>query len=166
MKVIIMRGLPGSGKSYFANRLKLGGRAVVVSADDAHTVDGVYRFDPAKKAQAHDNCLRQALEEMKGDYQGFHDTNCALLIVDNTNIAVWEIAPYYRLAEVFDLQVEVVRLHCDFETACRQNVHEVPRSVIWAMYQMLMAEKLPPWWKETILLPCDDGDTTVMELLK
>ena len=160
MKVVILRGVPGSGKSAYADRLrreavKLDRMVQVVSADLSHMVGGKYRFDPAKKATAHNDCLNAALDEMQGGDANLliiDNTNDAnLLIIDNTNTTIYEIAPYYRLAEALGHDVEIVRIHCDFETAMRRNVHDVPRSTCWAMWQNLLTERLPSWWRETVV---------------
>lgn len=150
MKVIILRGLPGAGKSRYAkeqtNYAQAAGLIVkIVSADDYHMRAGRYIFNPINQSLAHNGCLKEALVNMQVVGK------CDLLIIDNTNIAAWEIAPYYRLAEIFAHKVEIHRLNCDYETACRRNVHEVPTGVIWSMYQRLFKEELPPWWKEKVL---------------
>ena len=57
-RVIIMRGLPGSGKSTEAKSYILTHGAVVVSADDFFMVAGKYRYNPAKIGDAHVACMR------------------------------------------------------------------------------------------------------------
>lgn len=76
-----------------------------------------------------------------------------VLVVDNTNLTAHEISPYYRLAQLFGWDVKIVRVHCDFETAAKRNTHGVPHDRIWQMYQTLHSERLPPYWKEEIVLP-------------
>jgi len=150
MEVIIMRGLPGSGKSTWAKRYRdLAGtrqHVEVLSADDGHLVEGVYRFDPKKVRQAHDDCFRNFVAAIEHEMA---DT----IIVDNTGTAAWELSPYYRFAEINGCNVRIVRMHCDFETSCRQNIHDVPRETIWRMHQTLLTERLPAHWREEIILP-------------
>lgn len=38
------------------------------------------------------------------------------------------------------------------EAACDRNVHKVPPTIIWRMYQNLSNETLPPWWRESIVV--------------
>lgn len=148
MKVIIMRGLPGSGKSTWLRASYPD--AVVCSADHYHIGnDGVYRFDPTLAGRAHVECLRK-----------FHNAvtdpevqkAVGILAVDNTNLTAWEIAPYYRLAELFALEVEIVRLETNPWRCTVRNVHQVPEGTVFRMYQTLLNEVLPPWWKEQVVI--------------
>lgn len=145
MNVIIMRGLPGSGKSTWIQEQVIG--RIVCSADDYHVgTDGVYRFDPGRAAQAHADCLRKFLLHLRtGSF--------VHLIVDNTNTTAWEIAPYYQAALAFGHKPKIIRMHCTFEEACFRNVHSVPVETIWRMQQNLLHERLPAHWAEEIILP-------------
>lgn len=143
MEVMILRGLPGSGKSTFAAEIMAKHHyCAVCSADNYFMFGGEYRFDAVKLPLAHDACLRK--------YVAFLHTPPAnlpvKLIVDNTNILVWEIAPYYRLAEVFGHQVKVITFPCEVETAIARNIHAVPGLTILAMAERMASEHLPPWW--------------------
>lgn len=141
MKVIIMRGIPGAGKSSWIRSIS--DDATIVSADYFHVgKDGVYRFDPRNASAAHDQCLKRFLELVQGD---------STVIVDNTNIRGWEIAPYYRVAEVSGADVSIVRIECDPYIAARRNAHGVPLKNVLDMWAALRAESLPPWWKETVV---------------
>ena len=55
MKIYIMRGLPGSGKSsWYANRLN---NWAVCSADTYHERTGTYQFKKENVQKAHNHCL-------------------------------------------------------------------------------------------------------------
>lgn len=140
MRVIIMRGIPGSGKSTYASGLPQPN--VVVSADDYFLINGEYKFNVNDQARAHAMCLRGYVAAINAWQRP------ALVVVDNTNILAADLAPYYSLAEAYGCDVKIVRCFVDPEIAMRRNVHDVPASVIWRMYQTLLNERLPAWWKE------------------
>lgn len=119
---------------------------LVCSADDFHMADGTYKFDPKNIGKAHDYCLSKYLANFLPDAP-FYNT----IIVDNTNLTAWEIAPYYRLAEMHQHAVRIVRVYCDFEKAVRRGVHNVPPAKVWQMWLTLCNEKLPAHWNEEIV---------------
>jgi predicted kinase len=140
MKVMIMSGLPGCGKSEHVKYMI--GKVVTCSADHYHEdVNGLYEYDPSKNAEAHNRCLSKYVDCL------INQLDTHTLVVDNTNTTTWEIAPYYRLAEIYNVQVEIVRWICPIELSIKRNVHNVPISTILSMYNNLMNDKLPPWWK-------------------
>lgn len=136
-RVTIMRGIPGSGKSTYAKQT--GG--YVVSADRYHIINGVYIFKKENAAAAHNYCLRQFL--------GLLEDGCEHIVVDNTNVKVFEIAPYYRLAEALGFEVEIVYILCPPDVGVQRTEHAVPIETVTAMANGF--EPLPPWWKQTIL---------------
>lgn len=157
MKVIIMRGIPGSGKSTFARNYELRSstKTVIVSADDYFKQqDGSYNFVPEKIGEAHAQCADSFWFFLRQDKELRNGT----LIVDNTNTSVWEIAPYYQTAITYKQDPEILLVHCDpqlvFDNRNR-NTHNVPRGKIWQMYQNILTEKLPPHWKQNVILSSD-----------
>lgn len=148
MQVIIMRGCPGAGKSSWIQ--KHHPKAIVVSADNYFIGDDeVYRYNPKEINLAHNECLSSFIGILEDDRTRINQPN--ILIVDNTNVFVWELAVYYRLAEVYEANPKIIRINCSFGIACKRNVHNVSASVIWSMYQTLQTERLPSWWKEEIV---------------
>jgi predicted ATPase len=144
--VIIMQGVPGSGKSTYARRLRdvgcgLGITTRIVSADDYFVDgDGVYRFDPGKLGTAHAVCMRAFLDELRAGA-------CDGIVVDNTNTTAIELAPYMAVAASFGAPAKIVRMECDVNAASQRNVHGVPHDKILAMYDRMVTERLPPYWK-------------------
>ena len=63
-KLYIVRGLPGSGKSTFAEAL-VGSDFLVCEADKYFIVDGEYKFDATKLRQAHEWCKNRVETYMK-----------------------------------------------------------------------------------------------------
>lgn len=117
-KLIIIRGVPGSGKTTIAKSVP---NAVICEADsfmiDVYT--GNYRFDPNKLRDCHRLCLeraRQALEVKR------------TVVVSNTSIRLWELEPYLALAAHFNVPVHVFRAAGNY-----QNIHGVTANVIARM---------------------------------
>ncbi len=152
MQVVIMRGIAGSGKStYVKNTFGDNINVKVCSADHFHTVNGVYKFDPKRAGAAHNACLASFLSCVSRNDDGYD-----YVIVDNTNTTAWEIAPYYRLAEIKGCDVKIVEVQVPVEVAIRRNVHHVPATTIKAMHSKMMQERLPPWWKvEVVVSPAE-----------
>lgn len=91
MKLVLMRGVSGSGKSTRARELlEQNPGARILSTDDLFLVEGEYRFDPALLGQNHkanqERCRSAMLERTE------------LIIIDNTNVQAREMKPYHSLA--------------------------------------------------------------------
>ncbi len=134
MKVIIMSGIPGSGKSTYSK--KLGG--VVCSADHWFEREGEYKFDPTKLGMAHGACLAKFTRALMAGED--------VIVVDNTNTSSLELAPYVALAQAFGASCELVTIQCDPDVAFARNVHGVPLETIRRMAAALSARTLPPFW--------------------
>jgi len=144
MKVIVMRGLPGSGKSTYANKLAELGPTTIVSADKFFMKDGVYKFDAAKIGDAHSSCLREFVDLIQNGFLHGHT-----VIVDNTNTTAREIAPYYQLALAFGHEVKIVSVKSPgVQTCIDRNVHGVPSATIARMDSNIIGlADIPPYWK-------------------
>jgi predicted kinase len=144
MKVTIMVGVPGSGKSRHTGGLA---GAVVVSADHyfEELGGGTYAFDPSKLGEAHGQCLRRYTEALqRGEPR---------VVVDNTNTTLLEMAPYVALALAYGCEVEIVRVTCDPAVAAARNSHGVPEGAVRAMHARIEATfeaGLPPFWPVTV----------------
>jgi len=142
--VTIMVGVPGAGKSRYAQAIK---GAFAVSADDyfVEAGGGVYAFDPAKLGEAHGQCLRRYTEAIqRGEPR---------VAVDNTNTTPLEMAPYVSLALAYGCEVEIVRVTCDPAVAAARNSHGVPEGAVRAMHARIeatFASGLPPFWPVTV----------------
>ena len=87
--VVIMRGVPGSGKSFLAKQLE--GDGVVLSTDDYFiNCHGQYMFDRGRLPEAHEWNQKRADQHLK--------TGTNPVIIDNTNLEVWELQPYVVMA--------------------------------------------------------------------
>ena len=137
--MIIMRGIPGSGKSTAANTLKqvltaVGSRKVgIFSTDDFWYRDGVYDWDAKKIGAAH--CCNQT--RVKNAI-----TNGMHVIVDNTNLDGFAMMPYFDMAVAADLDVILHTVDTPVETCIerqkeRSDDRKVPEHVIRDMHDKL-----------------------------
>lgn len=147
MRVIIMQGVPGSGKSTFVSSVteSAKGSVTVVSADHYFTdpVTGEYRFDPAKLGKAHAACMHNFLCACSRTFGSSTHT----VIVDNTNITVDQMSPYYLVGRAYEADIEIVRVATDPEVAASRNIHGVPRSSVLRMAKSM--QDPPKFWDVT-----------------
>jgi AAA domain len=115
----ILRGLPGSGKSTFANRLVDEFDFVRLEADDHFFVGGEYRFDPTRVADAHAVVVRDALAHLQAGRR---------VVVANTHAQLWEMAGIVGAATLAQKTFCFVNLIGQYD-----NIHCVPEYVITAM---------------------------------
>lgn len=147
-EVIVMQGASGSGKSMLAKQIAAAAKAQnqrskIVSADHFFETPQGYRFNQAKLGEAHAACLL--------DFLSAAQSGVNIVIVDNTNTSVVEIAPYMALATALGYASKVIRVRCDAATAARRNLHGVPRRAVDAMMRRIDAERYPPWWRIEIV---------------
>lgn len=145
-QVKILCGISGSGKSTLTEQIicTTNKELTICSADQYFMMGGEYRFNPGELPKAHAECLRNyvhALQQHKD-----------LVVVDNTNTTVAEVAPYAALAQAYGYDLEVIILEADVEMAHARNVHGVPLAVIQGQANRLedLVETLPPWWRTTV----------------
>jgi predicted kinase len=86
----LIRGVPGAGKSTFANRLLLGRLVDYVFEADDHFYDfDGYKFDASKLGDAHEMCQLNARKCLFGGYN---------VAVSNTSVSEWEVGIYETMA--------------------------------------------------------------------
>lgn len=129
MKVKIMRGLPGSGKSTYIKENYNETYTAICSADNYFINDrGEYKFDVTKLNEAHVSCMRNYLIKIM-----FPTTD--LIIVDNTNIRPEEYTPYIQVALAMGIDdIEIIEFRGDPNVASNRNSHNVPYDKIMEMY--------------------------------
>jgi len=124
--LIIIRGIPGSGKSTYAETLKKdlweeGYDVERFEADDFWIDDnGDYIFRPELLGLAHRECWRRTFEAF--------DHGLDYAIVSNTFTTAKEMEPYLKEAETRGLNVVVYRMDNEFG-----SIHGVPAKTIESM---------------------------------
>lgn len=147
MKIVIMSGCAGSGKSSYAKELYSWHLlpCVIVSADNYFIQDGEYKFDSTKLGEAHKDCMKKFLAACNKEID--------LIIVDNTNCSSTELAGYYAVGEALGYEVEIITFRCetddDVKMCAGRNAHQVPFNVVMSQHKRLCNRNLPPWYKNT-----------------
>lgn len=121
--LILLRGLPGAGKSTVAELIGAKGAGYAhFEADMYFMEDGVYKFDPAKLRMAHNWCQIQTEKAMADD--------TAIVIVSNTFTQEWEMERYYELGKIYNYRVTSLVVENRHGGV---NVHNVPEDKLEAM---------------------------------
>jgi predicted kinase len=114
--LIILRGLPGSGKSTFAEVI---GGTICCADDFMVDKDGNYFFDNKKLKYCHQKCFekaKKAIEENKWN-----------VVIANTNIQQWEWKKYESIAKENDYKI----FHIIVENRHgSENVHGCPKDKV------------------------------------
>lgn len=145
MRIIIMCGISGSGKStYVKKHFPL---ANTISVDhyleyktEHNSPESRYSIKELRKA--HGVCLAQFAHKLK------YAVNDDIFVIDNANTTVLGIAPYAALADAYNIEPEIIILDCDPEVAYKRNQHNISRKDIVAQYERisLMKERWSSWW--------------------
>lgn len=110
--IVLVRGLPGSGKTTFAR--KTGTR--YFETDIYFMSGGEYKFDSSELGLAHAWCQDKVREVMESGQN---------VVVSNTFIKRWEMKAYYDMAIEYGYIVKEVVMTGEY-----QNEHGVPPNVI------------------------------------
>lgn len=139
---IILRGLPGSGKSHWVEHfLATQGLACAMrakqygyfSTDSLFINKGKYQFDASKLSEFHQLNLASFIRALA---QGE-----PLVICDNTNVCHWEYGAYYEAAKALDYQIKVLVIgdpkdKQHQELCAERNSHKVPLAQIQKMARL------------------------------
>ncbi len=99
----ILRGLPGSGKSYLANQMKVEEGAVVFNNDEFMTdTDDIFTWSEDGAVEAHVTNQKRIVEAMR--------LNVPLLVLDAINTVPYHCCPHVRLAKYYGYDFHW--LHC------------------------------------------------------
>jgi predicted kinase len=117
--MVLIRGLPGSGKTTKAKQLVKDNpysKYYHYEADHYFELTGEYKFDPAKLQNAHLWCQARVMNAM---------TLKKNVIVANTFVKQCEMDYYKQLAKDFGYYLEII--HCEGQF---DNIHNVPKETV------------------------------------
>lgn len=124
-RLVVYRGLPGSGKSTSAKKLQESliqqGETVAYYEADMYWIgeDGQYHFDPNRLGDAHAWCRNKVREALR---------NCNVVIVANTNLTKKEMDLWQQIAISENAKMEAFHMKTMFG-----NIHGVPEETIEKM---------------------------------
>ncbi|MCL1137013.1 AAA family ATPase [Shewanella pneumatophori] len=134
---IIMRGLPGSGKSYWVEEYIKGlpksqsdEQVKVCSTDEFFYQEGQYKFNPKELSKYHQLNLTRFIHAIAN--------KVPVVICDNTNMAQWEFDGYCKAAKAEGYQIQIQQVgepkNKEHQLLCAdRNKHRVPLSSITSM---------------------------------
>ncbi|KAE8627328.1 hypothetical protein XENTR_v10006945 [Xenopus tropicalis] len=131
-KLVLLRGLPGSGKTTLARfLLNLNPNGFVFSTDDYFCQKDGYTYDVKLLGDAHNWNQCRARRAM--------DDGRSPIIIDNTNIQGWEMKPYVQMAIERGYFVDFVEpdnwWKLDPLELAKRNTHRVPQEKISQMLE-------------------------------
>ncbi len=118
-KLIIIRGLPGSGKSTKAKQIVRTDKTNCTKhfeADMFHVLDGEYHFNIDNAVTAHEWCLASTDHYLSKGYT---------VVVSNTFTTLKEVRAYLDIASKSNVEAEVITMREDYG-----NIHNVPQDVL------------------------------------
>lgn len=132
LSLVLMRGLPGSGKSTAARELLCTGPSgLILSTDDYFAHPDGYLYEPSLLSEAHHWNQNRADNAMLDGRSP--------LIIDNTNLQAWEMKPYVSMAleRGYRVYFQEPNTQWKFDPVEleRRNKHGVPQQKISQMLE-------------------------------
>ena len=114
-KLILFRGLPGSGKSTLSESIC----DDVYSADMYFERNGEYHFDATQLKTAHEWCRSHVESALHAEVP--------VVGVANTFTQEWEMDPYFKLAKKYSYQISTIIVENRHQS---RNIHGVPDDIM------------------------------------
>ena len=117
--LVILRGLPSSGKTSFADLLET---RAICSADDYQYRNGIYDWKPERVKASHEWCVRKCNRFMQIAH--------SKIVIANTNTTENEMQVYADLAEKCGYRIYYIIVERRHEN---KNTHNVPDETVEKM---------------------------------
>lgn len=155
--VILMRGVPGSGKSRMAQAIAdqvqrhgLGEARICSSDHHFQDEDGQFtRFAYRELDVAHAQCMSRFISAIcaAGDPR--------YVIVDNTNLRRQDISPYLRVVDAYryggaQIETSIIHVTIPLARALRYTDGRINESSMRALFRSM--EGLEPYWPDELLV--------------
>ena len=135
MLLILIRGIPGSGKSTRAKMMQeLNPALVHLEADMFFEASGEYKFDPTLLSTAHDWCYSNT---------AFNLLSGKNVVVTNTFTKMWEMESYLAIAQRLGCDITIIEMKSEYG-----SIHGVPEAKLQQMKARW--EELPEDLKKSI----------------
>ena len=138
--LVILRGIPGSGKSEVANVLSGYASHIICTSDDFFITDGEYIFNPELLSVAHNACQEKCENLMKKQHHK--------IFIANTNTTEEEMQPYVELAEYYGYVVYYLIVENRHNGV---SSHEMPESVYHKMFNRFEIKLLNDTIKKSVI---------------
>ncbi|XP_027692126.1 NEDD4-binding protein 2 isoform X2 [Vombatus ursinus] len=130
--LVLLRGLPGSGKSFLARKLlEENPNGIILSSDDFFYKNGQYQFDGNLLGEAHEWNQKRAKEAL--------EKKVSPVIIDNTNLQAWEMKPYIILSQKYKYKIHFREPDTWWKfkpkELARRNIHGVTKEKIARMME-------------------------------
>lgn len=135
MQLILVRGIPGSGKSTKAKSMLASNPNLVhLEADMLFEASGEYKFDPTLLSTAHYWCYSNTV---------FNLLTGKDVVVTNTFTKMWELESYLYIGQRLECTITIIEMKCEYG-----SIHGVPESKLQQMKARW--EELPEDLKKSV----------------
>lgn len=118
-ELILLRALPGAGKTSFATLLESMGAKIVAADDFQVDAEGNYDWKPERVKWSHEQCQNTA--------DAYMANGISVVVVHNTFTQEWEMEPYMESARKYGYIVRTLIVENRHGST---NIHDVPDEAI------------------------------------